>query len=59
MEVTFIWKTGTPKNNGKYLITTKYGEVMYDFWANKDWERHCMCDVMAWCEFVDIQPYKF
>ena len=32
MESIIKWQTGTPKETGKYLITTKHHEVVVDMW---------------------------
>lgn len=62
---TIQWQTGTPKHPGRYLITTKHHEVDVDMWrstADEDgdhWLRHYDVDVIAWCEMVSIEPFKF
>lgn len=64
MESKIKWQTGTPKESGKYLITTKHHEVTVDMWNTKadedgdHWEWHCDIDVIAWCLIKNIEPYK-
>ena len=59
------WQTGTPKYAGQYLITTKHHNVEVDRWTSKPdeygdhWYKHCDIDVIAWCEIVSIEPFKF
>lgn len=59
------WQTGTPKEMGKYLITTNNHEVEVDMWFGvpdeygDHWERHYDEDVIAWCLLDDIIPFKF
>jgi hypothetical protein len=59
------WQTGTPKEIGKYLITTNNNEVEVDMWFGvpdeygDHWERHYDEDVIAWCLLDDIIPFKF
>lgn len=59
------WQTGTPKEMGKYLITTNNHEVEVDMWFvvpdeyGDHWERHYDEDVIAWCMIEDIMPFKF
>lgn len=62
---TIVWQTGTPKHTGRYLITTKHHEVEVDMWLQKadeygdHWQRHYDVDVIAWCEILSIEPFKF
>ena len=62
---TIQWQTGTPKETGKYLITTKHHEVEVDRWLpapdeyGDHWERHYDVDVIAWCLIENIEPFKF
>ena len=62
---TIQWQTGTPKEIGKYLITTKHHEVEVDMWFGvpdnygDHWERHYDEDVIAWCMIEDIMPFIF
>ena len=62
---TIQWQTGTPKEMGNYLLTTKDYEVEVDMWLdapNSDgdhWLRHYDEDVIAWCMIEDIMPFKF
>lgn len=59
------WQTGTPKETGKYLITTKHHEVEVDIWLRKadeygtHWQIHYDEDVIAWCKIESIKPFKF
>ena len=63
--LTIQWQTGTPKETGKYLLTTKYHEVMVDMWFGvpdndgDHWEHHYDEDVIAWCLIENIEPFKF
>lgn len=62
---TIQWQTGTPKEIGKYVITTKHHEVDVDMWSSipdkygDHWNRHYDSDVMAWCLIENIEPFKF
>lgn len=63
MESVVKWRTGEPPKVGRYLITTKYGNVFTDVWYRKtdnlyDWERHFIDDVIAWYPISEIKPYK-
>lgn len=62
---TIKWQTGTPKDDGQYLITTKHHEVEADIWTSKvdgygdHWVFNYDVDVIAWCEIKSIEPFKF
>lgn len=57
---TIHWKTGKPKESGKYLISDKHFNVDTDWWLpGKDWDRHYVEDVMAWCKLSDIDGFDY
>lgn len=62
---TIQWQTGTPKETGKYLITTKHHEVEVDMWRRipdkygDHWKSHYDEDIIAWCLIENIEPFKF
>ena len=63
MESVIKWRTGKPPKVGKYLITTKHGNVFSAVWYYKtnnlcDWERCFIGDVIAWYPLSEIEPYK-
>ena len=56
MESIIKWRTGIPKENGWYLVTTIDNRVtICCFTAYKEWYLE---DVTAWCPISDIEPYK-
>lgn len=53
------WQIGTPTIAGeKYIITDKHSHIETDYWNGKQWLCRNNEDVLAWCLFVDIEPYK-
>ena len=63
------WQTGTPKEEGVYLVQIKHGirtDCLFDWKDVVDgrlvkkysWKIYKSCDVLAWCKLSDIQPYK-
>lgn len=53
------WQTRIPTIAGaKYIITDKHSHIETDYWSGKQWIYHNSEDVLAWCLFVDIEPYK-
>lgn len=56
------WQTGTPLENGMYLVTLGSGDVTTDIWLGKDrrWYEYDdnLEQVIAWCKLSDIVPYK-
>lgn len=59
MESIIKWKTRTPNDSGRYVITLKWKDVETD-WYDKDlgWHRYHDKDVVAWCNLNNIEPYK-
>ena len=60
MESTIKWRTGVPKEEGVYLVTTNIGEVKTSTYIKAkaiDFGVFSK-DVTAWCKLSDIQPYK-
>mgnify|MGYP003462296855 CR=1 FL=1 len=62
------WHTGTPDEEGEYLVTLRNGDVVFDEYfsytdsdGNEDflW-RSCDDDddIIAWCPLSKIEPYK-
>lgn len=59
------WQTGLPEQSGLYLVTMATGEVTVkefynsytspcSWWEDvEDYE-----EVVAWCDFKDVKPYK-
>lgn len=66
MKSKINWNVGEPKHDGLYLVTFKY----YDredkhvmllekcgyYWCYGNYKMNI--DVFAWCNLVDIEPYK-
>ena len=54
------WQTGTPKEEGQYLVTLENGEVrdMYYSTTLKIWILERLYEVIAWCKLSEIEPYK-
>lgn len=59
------WQTGTPEQSGRYLVTMSTGEVTVMEWYNPYTSSPYWVDeekeegeVVAWCDFKDIEPYK-
>lgn len=56
------WQEGKPEKSGTYLVTLSTGEVTVMEWYNPytsspywlEEER----EVVAWCDFKDMEPYK-
>lgn len=59
MESKIKWQTGKPKKEGKYLVSTKNGNVSIDVYSKTNyWVLVGDDNVTAWCSFNDIEPYK-
>ena len=58
MESIIKWKTGTPTNHGRHIITTKWKEVTFDWYDDLGWHRFYDKDIVAWCNLNDIEPYN-
>lgn len=61
MESVIKWKTGTPKEEGEYLVTLKTLKgVIVDRLEFEEygWNLATNCKVIAWCPLSDIEPYK-
>lgn len=64
MESKIKWQTGKPKEEGKYLITTKDGKVQLGAYiATLLHGYHWVLiggytNVVAWCPISEIEPYK-
>lgn len=62
MESKIKWQTGMPEQSGLYLVKLSTGEVTVmeyynpytssPYWLNEEGE------VVAWCDFNSIKPYK-
>ena len=56
------WQTGTPLENGMYLVTLSSGDVTTDIWLGicHRWYEYDdnLEQVIAWCKLSDIEPYK-
>lgn len=62
MESVINWQTGTPGQSGLYLVTLSTGEVTVMEWYNPYTSSPYWLDdegeVVAWCDFKDVEPYK-
>ena len=61
MESVIKWQTGTPKEEGEYLVTLKTLKgVIVDCLSFEEygWNLAINCKVVAWCPLSDIEPYK-
>ena len=58
------WQTGKPTEAGYYLTTLKNGKIRSLVWSPTlgYFTNYCLmekiCDVVAWCKLIDIEPYK-
>lgn len=59
------WQTGMPERSGLYLVTLSTGKVTSMEWYNPYtsspyWldEEEEEGEVVAWCDFKDVKPYK-
>lgn len=63
MESVIKWQTGVPKEEGKYLVTTKDGKIQSGVYiATLRYGHHWVLigdeNVIAWCPLSEIEPYK-
>ena len=66
MESVIKWQTGTPKENGDYLVTRysplgkgrTYTQTNYYFYGKWVIEVLDASYVIAWCPLSEIEPYK-
>ena len=65
MESVIKWRTGEPKENGYYLVSTTNGIVSTDAWIaeynGNRWYEYTgdyFGDVIAWYPLSEIEPYK-
>lgn len=63
MESKIKWQTGKPNEEGKYLVSTKDGNVLMGVYiATLKYGNHWVLigddNVIAWCKLSDIEPYK-
>jgi phage gpG-like protein len=63
MESKIKWQTGKPKEEGKYLVSAKNGNVLIDVYSKtlkygNHWVLVGDDNVVAWCSLSDIEPYK-
>lgn len=59
MKQMIQWKTGTPTENGIYLITLSSGYVDTSYWSEcYGWEYCCAEAIVAWLSIDNIEPYK-
>ena len=62
MKSIINWKQGKPEHSGQHLVMMGTGEVTVmewyspytssPYWLNEEGE------VVAWCDFKDVEPYK-
>lgn len=65
MESIIKWQTGMPEQSGLYLVTMSTGEVTVmecynpytssPYWLDEEEEEG---EVVAWCDFKNIKPYR-
>lgn len=65
MKSIINWQTGTPEQSGRYLVTLSTGKVTAMEWYNPYTSSPYWVDeekeegeVVAWCDFKDVKPYK-
>lgn len=58
MESIIKWRTGEPKEVGRYLVSTKNGICSGFYHTDGRWGSLLNGHVLAWCNFTDIEPYK-
>lgn len=68
MESVIKWQTGTPDEEGEYLVTLRNGDVVFDeyfSYTDSDGNEYFLwrsCDddddIIAWCPLSKIEPYK-
>lgn len=63
MESKIKWQTGKPTEEGKYLVSTKDGNILMGVCIitlkrGIHWVLIGDSDVIAWCKLSDIEPYK-
>ena len=53
------WRTGEPKEDGRYIITNIEGKVDIDYYSYRHgWGYYHNKAVIAWCKLNDVEPYK-
>ena len=56
MESVIKWRTGEPKDTGRYIITTTDGNIGACFYVKG---KDILTDIaIAWCPLSEIEPYK-
>lgn len=59
---TIQWTVGVPTKPGRYIVTVKspYGNLYtsIDIFDGLRWEYYTNNSVVAFCNTIDIQPYK-
>ena len=63
MESTIKWHTRKANKQGRYLITTKTGVIVYAILKSRydgslQWYYCNEEEILAWCKLSDIEPYK-
>lgn len=65
MASSIKWQTGLPEQSGLYLVTMSTGEATVQEWYNPYTSSPYWVDeekeegeVVAWCDFKDVEPYK-
>lgn len=67
MESKIKWHTGTPNEEGEYLVTLQNRKITFDEYCcliNFDeeeeffWRYWDEDSIIAWCKLSDIEPYK-
>lgn len=62
MESIIKWQTGMPEQSGLYLVTLSTGEVTvmecYNPYTSSPYWLDDEGEVVAWCDFKDIEPYN-
>lgn len=62
MESVIKWQTGMPERSGLYLVKLSTGEVTvmeyYNPYTSSPYWLDEKVEVVAWCDFNSIKPYK-
>lgn len=62
MKSIINWKQGTPEQSGRYLVTLTTGKVtameFYNPYTSSPYWLDDEGEVVAWCDFKDVEPYK-
>ena len=58
MESIIKWRTGVPKEDGEYLVTTEFGINIITYYKEFGYWGGWNNVVIAWCPMSEIKPYK-